>query len=407
MRDTQLYMQLLGIRSPWRVSRVEMKTEEKTIEVWVVLQAGAQLRCPVCGKRCGVKDRRERRWRHLDTCQYRTVIVAPLPRTNCPECGVKTVSPAWAEGSSRFTVLFERFAIDVLLEMSVSGACRVLGISWDEAEGIMDRAVERGMGRRKWKRVKGLGIDEKAVAKGHQYATVVYDLKDSRVLWVGEDRRKETLDRFFEQLPQKVREGIECITMDLWKPYQASCQEWIQDADEKTVLDRFHLEKLLNESVDKVRKEEQQELKEAGVELLGGSKWLWLYHRENVPEKREAEFQELRQYDLKTVRAHAIKESFRHFWNYRYLGNARRFFKGWYYWTTHSRLKPLVQAAKRFNRHLERILNYFRFRATNSTAEGINNKIQTIKKKAYGFRNIENFIRAIYFHCGKLDMYPL
>lgn len=407
MRDTQLYSQLLGLQRPWRVRGVKLDPERETVEVRVGLKAGARLRCPVCGKRCGVKDRRERRWRHLDTCQYQTVIVAPLPRTDCEECGVKTVSPPWAEKGSRFTLLFERFAMDVLREMSILGACRVLGISWDEAWGIMERGVRRGLGRRKWGGVKGLGIDEKAVRKGHQYATVVYDLKRSQVLWVGKDRRKETLDRFFEQLPEKVRRGIECLTMDMWKPYRASCQQWIEGADEKTVLDRFHIEKLLNEAVDQVRKEEHREMKEAGVELLGGSKWLWLYHRENIPEKREAEFRQLRQYDLKTVRAHAGKENFRHFWSYRYRGNARRFFNAWYFWATHSRLKPMIAAAKRLKGHLERILNYFRFRVTNSTAEGINNKIQTIKKKAYGFRNIDRFITAIYFHCGGLDMNPL
>ena len=115
----------------------------------------------------------------------------------------------------------------------------------------------------------------------------------------------------------------------------------------------------------------------------------------------------MRQYDLKTVRAYAIKESFRRFWSYRHLENARRFFKSWYYWATHSRLKPIIEAAKRLNRHRERILNYFRMRATNSIAEGINNKIQTIKKKAYGFGNINRFINSIYFHCGGLDLYPL
>lgn len=407
MRDTQLYQQLLGVQSPWRVSGVKLDNEHESIEVRVILKAGAKLRCPVCGKKTRVKDRRERQWRHLDTCQYQTLIVAPLPRTECETCGVKTVSPPWAEKGSRFTLLFERFAIDVLQEMSVRGACGVLGISWDEASGIMERGVKRGLARRKWKQVKGLGIDEKAVRKGHNYATVVYDLDGSRVLWVGEDRRKETLDGFFKRMPEAVRQGIECLTMDMWKPYRASCREWIENADEKTVLDRFHLEKLLNEAMDQVRKEEHREMKEAGVELLGGSKWLWLYHRENLSEEREAHFQQLRRYDLKTVRAYAIKENFRRFWSYRYVGNARRFFKDWYFWATHSRLKPVIQAAKRLNRHLERILNYFRFRVTNATAEGINNKIQTIKKKAYGFRNIQRFINAIYFHCGGLDMYPL
>ena len=132
-----------------------------------------------------------------------------------------------------------------------------------------------------------------------------------------------------------------------------------------------------------------------------------MYNVENLSAKREARFEDLRQFDLKTVRAHAIKENFRHFWDYVYMANARKFFKKWYFWATHSRLQPIITVAKSFNNHLDRILTFFRLQATNSTAEGINNKIQSVKKKAYGFRNTDRFINAIYFHCGGLELYPL
>lgn len=407
MRDTQLYAHLLGICTPWRVSGVELNEARETITVRVVLRAGARLRCPVCGKYCRIKDKRQRQWRHLDTCQYQTLVIAPLPRTECEECGVKTVSPPWAEKHSRFTLLFERFAINVLLEMSMQAACRLLRISWDEAAGIQARAVRRGLRRRKMRVVRGLGIDEKPIGRGHQYLTVVHDLKTRKVLWAGRDRKKETLDQFFAALPEEIRGRIECLTMDMWKPFQASCRHWIEDADEKTVLDRFHLERQLNKAVDQVRKQEHEALKACGLQLLSNTKWDWLYHPENLPEEREARLRELRQYDLQTVRAHAIKEGFRHFWDYRYLANAQSFFKDWYFWATHSRLEPMIEVAKRFKNHLPRILNYFRFRVSNSTAEGINNKIQTIIKKAYGFRNVQRLINSIYFHCGGLDLYPL
>jgi len=255
----------------------------------------------------------------LDTCQFKTLIEAPLPRTECRGCGkVKTVTPPWAERHSRFTLLFERFAIDALLEMSVTGACRLLRISWDEAARIIERAVRRGCAQRDLSQLRGIGVDEKSVLKGHHYVTVVHDLDTSSVIWVGEDRREETLDRFFASLPKAVLEQIECITMDMWKPYQASCRKWIPDADEKTVLDRFHIERHLNEAVNTVRKQEHRALMEDGIDLLANTKWDWLHRTENLPPQREARFQELRQYDLKTVRAHAIKENFRHFWNYIY-----------------------------------------------------------------------------------------
>ena len=409
MRDRDLYRTILGIESPWEITDVTLDAKGETITVRVELKPGTGLACPECGREgCAIRDRRERTWRHLDTCQFKTLITSPLPRTECPDCGkVKTVTPPWAERHSRFTMLFERFAIDALLEMSVTGGCRLLRISWDEASRIIERAVRRGLARRDLSTLRGIGIDEKSVRKGHHYVTVVYDLDTSCVIWVGEDRREETLDRFFASLPEGVLDQIECITMDMWEPYRASCRKWIPDADEKTVLDRFHIERHLNEAVDTVRKQEHRALQEDHIDLLAKTKWDWLYRPENLPPQREARFDELRQYDLKTVRAHAIKENFRHFWKYIYPANAKRFFQSWYYWATHSRLQPIVAVAKRIKKHFNRILTYFRLRATNATAEGINNKIQTIKKKAYGFRNLQHYINAIYFHCGGLELHPL
>lgn len=408
MRDTGLYQQILGLVAPWQVVHVTMDKEAQTITVRIELPPATTLACPACGREgCTIKDRQERQWRHLDTCQFQTLISAPLPRTDCPDCGVKTLSPPWAQKSSRFTLLFERFAIDALLEMSIRGACGLLKISWDEADGIIARAMGRGLERRDLSKLRRIGIDEKQVLSGHHYITLVYDLDTSKVVWMGEDRTEETLDRFFESLPKEVLGQIECITMDMWKPYRASCLKWIDGADEKTVLDRFHLERHLNEAVNKVRKLEAGELKEAGSDLLDKTKYDWLYHPENLPESRVDRFLDRRQYDLKTGRAHAIKENFRRMWDFVFPEGARGFFKGWYFWATHSRLEPIIKVAKMFNNHLERILTYFKLHATNSIAEGVNTKVEAIKRKAYGFRNVQRFINAIYFHCGGLELYPL
>lgn len=407
MRDTNLYQQILGLQEPWKVERVVLDEQAGTITVHVALPAGTRLACPECGRPdCTVKDRAERTWRHLDTCQFRTLLTAPLPRTDCPTCGVKTIVAPWALKGSRFTLLFERLAIDALQEMSVEGASRLLGLTWDEAAGIMDRAVARGLEQRDLSELRRIGIDEKAVLKGQRYITVVHDLDTSKVVWVGRDRTKETLDGFFASLPPSVLAQIECITMDMWKPYRASCRQWIADADAKTVLDRFHIEKHLNEAVDNVRREEHRMLKSYGLDTLDKTRWDWLYHPENLPAERVADFETLRDSDLKTARAYAIKENFRHFWDYMRPGNARRFFEDWHAWAMESGIEPVMKVAKMIGTHFDRILTYFRHRASNAIAEGLNNKIQSIKKKAYGFRNVDRFISAIYFHCAGLLLHP-
>ena len=408
VRDIDLYGRLLLLEEPWFVDQIDMDERGQEIHVMVEMRGGAKLPCPECGQAdCTVKDRRPRAWRHLDTCQFKTLIHGPVPRVECPKCGVKTVEPPWAHKHSRFTLLFERLAVMALQEMSVKGSCRLLRVTWDEADGIMARAVERGLARRDLSNLRRIGIDEKAVGKGQNYVTIVHDLDTSKVVWVGVERTQETLDRFFETLGPEGCERIECIAMDMWEPYRAACRRWIADADNKTVLDRFHLDKHLNEAVNDVRKAEHRALKEQGIELLTGSRYDWLYRPENLPPESEARFNELRQYDLETVRAWAIKENFRHFWTYVYEANARKFFDQWHFWATHSRLKPIITAAKRMKRHFERIITYFRHRVTNATAEGINNKIQSVTKKAYGFRNRQRFINAIYFHCAGLQLCPL
>src|SRR5437867_9403863 len=176
---------------------------------------------------------RTRVGRHLDTCQYQTILQASPPRTNCSEHGIKVVKLPWAEPTSRFTALFERLAIDWLKVASQKAVGEQLYLSWDEIHGIMERAVERGLKRRKTEMTKRIGVDEKAFRKGHRYLTLVNDLDRSRVLHVAEDRKQSSLDGFWPTLSQQQRNGIEAVAMDMWDPYIASTKEHLHNADSK------------------------------------------------------------------------------------------------------------------------------------------------------------------------------
>lgn len=407
MRDTELYSVLLGLHSPWFIENVDLDAKAQTVTVHVALAPQSRLACPACSKAdCPLYDSRPRKWRHLDTCQFQTFIEASLPRIKCSDCGIKTLSPPWAQPHSRFTLLFERFAIDALREMSISAACRLLRISWDEADTIIARAVERGLLRRCLKDLTRIGVDEKSVGKGQRYITVVTDLARNRVVWAGPDRRMETLDQFFVMLGKEQAKKIECISMDMWRPFQSSCRKWVPDADSKTVLDRFHIEKHLGEALDLVRKQEHRELARKQDERLKGSKWDWLYRPERLKPERLADFEVLRKSDLRTARAYALRENFRHLWSCPGVAEAREYFEKWYNWAAGSGLEPMKKVAKRLRTHLNRILTYVKFKVTNARAEGVNNKIQSLKKKAYGYRNTQRLINAIYFHCADLQLYP-
>lgn len=407
MESKELYRHLLGLVEPWTVERVELDMAKMHVEVYAAHAPGTRLACPECSKELGVYDHlAERVWRHLDSCQFLTFLHARPPRVSCPEHGVRQVRLPWAEAGSRFTHLFEVLAIDVLLAANVKRAAEILRISWDEAWHLMERAVLRGRAAKGNKLPSHLGVDEKAIAKGHRYMTLVCDLNQATVEYAGEGRSEESLAGYFEAFSLEQRQKIEAICLDMWAPYINACRTQVPGANTKMVFDRFHIMRLVLDGVDKVRKQEHRGLLKDGDTILAKSKYLWLYSAENVPAQAKEHFEHLRATELKTARAWALKETLREFWNYNVAGWARRFWSQWYFWATHSRLPPMIAVAKLIARHLTNVLTYFSHRLTNAVAEGLNSKIATVQKRACGYRNREHFKIAVYFHCGGLNLYP-
>jgi transposase len=408
MRDVELYRQLLGLEPPWSVERVELSVTDGQVDVWVEHRRGVRWACPECGTELATYDHAEvRAWRHLDSCGFSTWLHARPPRVDCPTHGVHQVRLPWGEPHSRFTALFERLAIDVLTETDVTGAARILRISWDEAWGLMERAVRRGQAAKEHRVPTLIGVDEKAAAKGHRYLTLVTVLARGCVEYIADERRQASLDGYFESFTDAELAGIEAVAMDMWEPYVSSVRAHLPDAETKMVFDRFHVMVHMGTAVDTVRKREHKALRADGLDTLTGSKYLWLYSAENLPDVHRARFADLKAANLKTARSWAIKESLRVLWSYHRLGWARRFWKRWYFWATHSRLAPVIEVARMIRRHEQGVLNYFAHRVTNATSEGLNSKIQTIKKMAYGYRNRDHFKTAIFFHCGGLQLYPV
>jgi transposase len=413
MKDTELYQQLLGVVKPWTVESVRLDQQALEIVVKVALRGSIGYTCPDCEAVVPGYDTVTRQWRHLDSCQFKTILEASLPRVECPEHGVKTIQPPWALKGSRFTALFERFAIDVLLLCgNRSQASELLKLSWKEVHGIMARAVERGLVRkdREEAPLGPIHVDEKAFKRGHKYVTVVSELRegDPCVCHVEPERKKESLDFFYaERLTDRQREGIEAVSMDMWEPFVLSTREWVPDADGKIVFDKFHIAKHLNGAVDQVRKDEHRVLKARNDDRLTGSKYLWLKNEFNLSASQKQAFSSLRQANLKTARAWAIKEQFKQFWEKQDKDKAEAFFRKWYGWAVRSRLQPIKEAARMLRDRIHLILNFHVHRITNALAEGINSRIQWLIASARGFRNVEGFIAAVYFYLGKLKLYPL
>ena len=407
MESKDLYQHLLGLSSPWTVERVDLDMTKQHVDVYVGHPKGTRFACPRCGCECTVYDHAPKRaWRHLDSCQFLTYLHAEPPRIECPEHGIMQAQLPWAEEGSRFTSMFEVLAIEMLQAANVKRAAALLRISWDQAWHLMERAVWRGQAVKESALPRQIGIDEKAIAKGHRYMTLVCDLEAATVEYVGEERTEASLTKYFACYTREQRASIEAISLDMWPAYINSCRENVPQADEKMVFDRFHIMQHVGKGVDQVRKQEHKELLEQGDDRLKRSKYLWLYSAENMPDAARERFDQIKNDNLRTARAWALKESLREMWDSRTLPGARRFWKHWYFWATHSCLAPMIEKAKLLARHLPNILTYFTHRITNAVAEGLNSKIATIQKRACGYRNRENFKTAVYFHCGGLNLYP-
>jgi transposase len=281
-------------------------------------------------------------------------------------------------------------------------------MSWDEADGIKQRAVKRGLARKVPAVMARLCVDEKGMGRGQDYLTIVAQVtaNQTTVEYVGEERNQASLDAFWEALTAEQLAGVEAVAMDMWEPYVQSTLAHLPGAVSKIVHDPFHLVKYLNEAVNEVRLREHRRLQAAGDDTLKGTRQWWLYGFENVPAQHGPRFEQIRALNLQTARAWGIKEVFRSFWLCSNVTTAKRYFDRWYAWAIRSRLAPVKKVARMCKGHLDNILTFFVHRLTNGPIEGLNNKIQGLIKKAFGYRNKERFKTDIFFHLGGLDLYP-
>jgi transposase len=406
MRDTDLYAGLLRLNAPWTIEDVVLDAKAGEVRVHVMAAAGSRLPCPKCGAECGVHDRRERTWRHLDSCEFRTLIVARVPRVSCSEHGVHQVHVPWGDPGSRFTAAFEAFAIGWLKEASMAAVARRLQLSWDEAAGIMGRAVARGLKRRALAAPSRISVDETSFQKRHEYVTIVTDGEpDGAVLYVADDRRKKSLEGFFDQFEPADLLRIQSVSMDMWKPYIMATQKFLHEAESKICFDKFHVAQYLSKAIDQTRRSENRDLLADGDRSLVGSKYSWL-HRKHEGREKAGRFEALKKSAVRTARAWAIREAAMGLWHYSSRAWAKKAWSKWIGWALRSRLPAVVRVARTVREHLGGIINAIVHRVTNARAESVNARIQRVKRMACGFRNRERFRNAIYFHLGGLNLMP-
>lgn len=400
------YAKLLGLGSLWVVVRVKINVEKLRVDIFVEY-AGTDGICSECAATCRVYDRSPGRvWRHLDTMQFETFLHCEPPRTECMLHGVKTLPLPWAGKHSRFTQLFEAFAIDVICaSRSLKDAGKLLRLNWHQLHSIMKRAVQRGLERREREEIAWIGMDEKSFRKGHDFISLMNDIEGARVLEVVEGREGPVAkDLILKALDETQREMVCGVAIDMSAPFISAIREHLPHAD--IVHDKFHIAKHLNEAVDKTRRKEHNQLLKKKDGRLTGTKYAWLKGMEHLSDESLAQVEALAKAELDVAKAWYVKELFRHFWTRRDATFARRYFDWWYQQAFDTGLPAIRQVARMIKKHLANILTYFESYITNAVSEGINSKIQALKANARGFRNFENYRTTILFFCGKLELSP-
>jgi len=404
-----LYKDIIGVYAPWIITAVNKDEYSRKITVRIEYEPEKIIACPVCARRTKRYDHRVRVLRYLDTCQYETFLEVHVPRIKCEKDGVQQIQIPFAEKHSRFTSRFERTIIVWLKDSPISVVAKNFNLSWDEVDGIMQRAVTRGLSRRKQQKINNLGIDETSYQKRHEYVTILLDKDRDSVIDVLDGRKAETFEIWVKTQENSDLSGIKSITMDMWDPYIKAVKAAIPGAEGKIAFDRFHVSKHINEALDKVRRREHAALmKQAGESPLSKSRFQWLINSnrtDNRSGKRKS-FLSLSRLNLETARAWRIKEAANSLWDYLYMKVAEEAWKKLLQWISHCRIPEMIKAGKTIKNYFWGILNAIRLKVTNGKVEAKNNSIQRIKRMACGFRNRNRFRNAILFHLGNLDLFP-
>ena len=398
MDDKELIQVALGVQSPWFVKDINLDTSKKRMDIYLDFIKGSRFPCPVCNELSEIHDTKDRIWRHLDFFHYESYLHARVPRTKCKEHSVKVVDLPWSRQNTGFTLFFEALIVAMSDVMPVSAVADMVSLNEESVWRILAHYVNKALKNVDLSDVDTIGIDEISVKKGHQYITLFYDFNETRVIHIEPGKGKDVLKKFKEVMVEKIEPNqIKYISMDMSPAFKSGAKEYFPNA--KIVYDKFHVIKLANDTIDKVRRKEYENNKE-----LGKTRFIWLKNPENLSEKEMQKLGSIKNLDSKTAKAYQFRIALQRLWSIKHPYILRKYFNKWYYWATHSNIDEIVKLAKTIDNHFSGIMEAIKRNLNNGVVEGMNNKIKTAFKRSYGFKTEKYRNTMIYLVAGKLDL---
>jgi transposase len=399
MRDTALLQMALGLPPPWTVTRADFDAEARRLDIQIDFAPGSRFTCPVCGvEDCPAYDTVRKTWRHLSFFQHQAYLTARVPRIRCGTCGIKTVNVPWARPDSGFTLLFKAMLMTMIPAMPVAAVARMVGEHDTRLWRVVHHYVDQGLARADASGVTRIAIDETAARRGHDYITLFVDIDQARVLFATEGKDADTVATFADDLTAHGGNpgAVEEVCIDMSPAFIKGVVENLPNA--AITFDKFHAVKIVNDAVDQVRRAEQKQ-----QSLLRGTRYIWLRNPATLSDRQKLTLDSLPTRHLKTARAYQIRLAFQDLYD-QPSDAAGTYLKKWYFWATHSRLEPVIDAAHTVKRHWDGILRWFDSKIANGLIEGINSLVQAAKSKARGYRSIRNLKAMVHLLAGKLDL---
>ena len=387
--STSLLYHAFGIRG---YDYVNTRYEEGRV-VFTIRQRRHTYRCSLCGTRdVFPHGHQERQFKAVPIGGKPVAIVLPIPRVECPRCGVRRQVPLnFADPRRSYTRTFERYALELSRHMTIQDVAEHLQVSWDTIKDIQKRYLWKRFRKPRLGKLKQVAIDEVAIGKGHRYLTVVLNLENGAVVFVGDGKGADALEPFWKRL-KAARAQVDAVATDMSAAYIQAVREHLGDAVH--VFDHFHVIKLFNEKLSDFRRELYHEATDRmHKEVLKGTRWLLLKNPENLdPRRGERErLEEALRMNQPLATVYSLKEDLRQIWEQSDKETAARVLDDWIRRAEASCIKVLQKFAGTLAMYRTGILAYYDYRISTGPLEGTNNKIQTMKRQAYGFRDQEFF----------------
>ena len=373
----------------YRVYQHEIDEKAKTLKLWIRRKRGnRKIECSGCGRKFSdIYDTSEREVRDLPWSAFTATVVVEVYRVNCPDCGVKREKVLLLPSKAPFSKRFED-AVGLACEMaSARQVARQFRLAASTVRAMDVRYLERWNTSRRKAALRQMGVDEIYLGKNQKFLSVVCNLETGEPLWFGRERKKETLDEFFQtELSAKQRRGIQAACVDMWEPYRLSIEQWAPHC--QIIYDKFHILQHANAAIDEVRRAEFFRKGGRMRGLVKGKRWLLLSRWMNLDTGKRRQLNKLFALNRRVMKAYLLKESLDRLWTYHYEGAMLRYLQSWMDQLRWQRLRPFEKLAQMLLEHLEGILNYCRTKVPMGVVEAVNGNIKSLLRRGRGYKNL-------------------